>query len=107
MSDLQYERETTIVFNEEENEAMVWSASPSFQRRMRKLGVEPYKTAQRERGEQSCWYKVPKTWVKLSPPRHMVLSDEQRAAIGVRLRQRRLGANSNTESLPDEEKQAS
>ena len=78
MSDLKLERETTIVFNEAEDEAMVWSASPSFHRKMQKLAIEPYKTATRERGEQSCWYHIPRVWVRISRPIQRQLTEEQR-----------------------------
>jgi len=67
-TDIQYERETTIVFNEAEPKAYVWSASPLFQRKMKKCGIESHKEAEGERGRTSCWYLVPKTWVKVKPP---------------------------------------
>ena len=77
-TDLQLEQETTITFNDGEDEAFLWSASPTFQRRMKKLGVEPYKVAVRERGQQSCWYKVPKGWIRVKPPMQRQLTEEQR-----------------------------
>lgn len=77
-TDLQYEQETTIVFNQAEGEALIWSAAPPFQRRMKKLGVEPYQRAGRERGQESCWYRVPKTWIRVRPPVQRLLTQEQR-----------------------------
>ena len=85
-TDLQLEQETTIAFNEGEGEAEVWSASPSFQRKMKKLGVEPYKTAGRERGQQSCWYRVPRRWIRIKPPIQRQLTEEQRQAMADRAR---------------------
>ena len=86
ISDLKIERETTIVFNEAEDAAMIWSASPRFQRAMGKIGVEPYKTAGRERGEQSCWYKVPREWIHVRKPKQRQLSPEQRQNMADRAR---------------------
>ncbi len=77
-TDLQYERETTIVFNEAEDKARVWSASPIFHRRMAKYGILPTKTSERERGEQSCWYEVPRSWVKVKPKVQREITLEQR-----------------------------
>ena len=82
MSRIAEERETVITFNDEQGEALVWSASPAFHRKMVRLGVEPYKTA-----DDGHWYKVPKTWIKVRPPTHRQLSDEQRAALSERARQ--------------------
>lgn len=82
------ERETTVSYNEEESVALVWSASPVFQRKMAKRGVEPYQRDDRE-DVAGLWYRVPKRWVKVSPPRNMQLSDEQRAKMGERLKTRR------------------
>lgn len=42
------EMETTIVFNQEEDVAMVWSASPIFQRKMERIGIEHYKAGKRD-----------------------------------------------------------
>lgn len=87
-TDLQIERETTIVFNESSEPCMVWSASPVFQRRMAKLGLEPKRIGKRERGEWSGWYDIPKDWIKIRPPRVVQLSDEERARRAERARQR-------------------
>lgn len=74
------ERETTITFNEEEEHALVWSASPGFQARMKRHGVEPYQVGKRT-DVDSHWYRVPKTWVKVSPPRHRELTEAQREEL--------------------------
>ena len=49
------ERETTIVFNDAEEKAMIWSASPNFQRRMAKLRIEP-----NQRDGEGRWYTADK-----------------------------------------------
>ena len=85
-TDLQLEQETTIAFNEGEDNAEIWSASPVFQRRMKKLGVEPYKTTDRERGQQSCCYSVPRKWIRVKPPLQRQLTEEQKQAMADRAR---------------------
>ena len=84
------ERGTTIIFNEGESVAMVWSASPVFQRKMASLGVDPYRQEARAKGkreEKSYWYMVPKRWVKISPPRRSSpLAPEQRKQLAERMR---------------------
>lgn len=75
------ERETVISWNEEEPDAHVWSASPLFQRKMERMGLEPYKTDLR--GEagiiESRYYRVPKRLVGVRLMRKMPnLTEEQR-----------------------------
>lgn len=85
------ERETTISFNEEADLALVWSASPKFQRRMARLGIEPYskKPMLEEGGKVSCYYNVPKSYVRIQQPRKKLnLTDEQRKARGEAMRVR-------------------
>lgn len=57
------ERETTITFNEAELDAIIWSATPSIQRRMKRIGFKPY----RKSGD-GLWYKVPKKLVQIRKP---------------------------------------
>jgi hypothetical protein len=73
------ERETTIVYNEQQKTAVIWSASSVLQRRMEKLDVKP----QKKLGE-GCWYEVPKSWIKVSRPRQV--SEAQKAASRERMR---------------------
>ena len=94
------ENETAITFNEEEPHAVVWSASPLFQRHMQRTGVEPYKIDARV-DSQSCWYRVPKEWVRVRPPRKVQLTDEQRAEMGERLRQNIRRQSENAHFPPD------
>lgn len=101
LSDLKLEQETTIVFNEAEPHAMLWSASSSFQRKMDKLGLSPYKTAPRERGALSAWYKVPKSWVRIKLPIKKVLTEEQRLKMADTARSRFAGRKvAETKELP-------
>lgn len=105
-SDLKLEQETTIVYNEAEPDAMLWSASASFQRRMAKLGIMPYKTAPRERGAQSAWYRVPRQWIKVKPPIAKQLTEEQRQKMRDTARSRFAGrkvAETKVVPLPNEQ----
>jgi hypothetical protein len=79
MARIVYERETTIVFNDEEDHATIWSDQPIFQRHMARLGVEPYRTVSDGSDGEGRWYRVPKSWVRVRPPRQ--ISDEQRERI--------------------------
>jgi hypothetical protein len=88
MSRIAEERETTITFNEESDEALVWSAAPVFQRKMAKMGFAPTATADDGNGGFSHWYRIPKSQVVMKAKRQ--LSDAQRAEIGKRLSAARL-----------------
>lgn len=91
VNDKAYERETIITtdddstfrLNEEEATAEIWSASPAFQRRMAKLGVEAHKTDRRGK-TQSCWYKIPKAWIRIRKPTQYDLTPAQRAERAAR-----------------------
>lgn len=85
---MRIERETTIVFNDEENNAKVWSCSAIFQRRMAKLGIAPERTAPREGADLSCWYTVPKKWVKIRLPVKRIFDEEQKKRIADATRMR-------------------
>lgn len=80
-----YERETIINFNEAETTASVYTFNRSLQSKLNKLlGSNPdisLKYSDEERAE----YIVPKKWIKVSPPRQVNLTDEQRAAAAERL----------------------
>ena len=70
---LKIEQETSIVFNAEENTAIVWSANPVMQRQFVKLGISGTPVG------PGLQYEVPKRWVKIGRPRQV--SDERRKAM--------------------------
>lgn len=86
MSDLtNYEKETIINYNNEERTAQVFTYHRALQNKLNKLlGVNPDISALR-RGDEWCEYIVPKSWIKVSPPRQVNYTDEQRAAMAERL----------------------
>lgn len=77
------ERETGIIFNEQDQDAILWSVSPSAQRKFaRKLGPGSAK------GVGGCLeWKFPKDWVKITKRRvPRVLTAEQREALVAKMR---------------------
>lgn len=80
-----YERETIINFNEAEPTASVYTFNRSLQSKLNKLlGSNPDISLKRA-DEEHAEYIVPKKWIKVSPPRQVNLTDEQRAAAAERL----------------------
>lgn len=73
------ECETSITWNLEEPEAILWTCQPVMLRKMAKLGIEAF----RNDGEGKA-YKVPKNWVCVRKPKIMNLSPEQKALISAR-----------------------
>ena len=71
MSEIMIERETIINFNDAEPDALIWSASPIFWRRIEKLGVSAYDSNSHSRS-----YRIPKGWVKIRKP--ALVSEETR-----------------------------
>jgi len=76
-----HERETVIVFNEEESTASIWTASEMVYRRLKKVGYVPAQD-----NERSASFEVPRADVKLPRPRRKrILSAEQRREAGQRM----------------------
>lgn len=82
------ERETIILYNEEEQTAEVYTCNEAMKRKLTKLhedGTEGIAFVRSD--EYSVTYTVPKKWVKVSPPKKMNLTDEQREARKQRMKQ--------------------
>lgn len=73
MKRTRYEQETSITFNNEEAEAILWTCQPVMLRKFAKLGIKPM----RDDGEGKA-FKIPKKWVKISVRKPQNLTDEQR-----------------------------
>ena len=86
MSDLSnYEKETVINYNNEERTAQVFTYHRALQNKLnRLLDVNPDISVLRK-GDEWTEYIVPKSWIKVSPPRQVNYTDEQRAAMAERL----------------------
>jgi hypothetical protein len=74
------ERETIINFNEDDEEASIWTASETVYRRLIKIGYVPH-----EDNERSAAFKMPKRDIRLPRPKRQV-TEAQREA-GKRLRE--------------------
>ena len=84
-----HERETVILFNEEENTASIWTASEPMYRKLKKLGFIPV-----EDQDRSATFKIPKKCVSIRRP--VILSEERKAI----LRQRGQALHKITPTLP-------
>ncbi len=77
------ERETIITYNNAENTANCFTLSMPVRRRLLQLAEEyPDEVHINKQEEDMIDVDVPKSWVKIRPPRR--LSDEQRAALAER-----------------------
>lgn len=77
------EKETIIIYNEADPSADVFTYNSTLQRRLADLEQQRPKEVTRTArddtdGQTSVTYTLPKTWVKINPPR--VLSEEQKEA---------------------------
>lgn len=80
-----YERETIINFNEGDQVASVYTHNRRLQNKLNKLvGTNPDIKIECK-DEESVTYMVPKKWIKVSPPRQVNYTDEQKAAMAERL----------------------
>lgn len=78
------ERETIINFNEAEETANVYTYN---QKLIHKLeAIDRPECVLKRKGDMWAEYDVPKTWVKITPPR--VYTEEQRRIMGNRLHNR-------------------
>lgn len=80
-----YERETIINFNEGEQVASVYTHSRKLQNKLNKLVPERPDIKIVNQGDEWAEYEVPKSWIKVSPPRQVNYTDEQKAAMAERL----------------------
>jgi hypothetical protein len=81
-----YERETIINFNEAEQTAIVYTCNRKLQNKLNKLIAENNQDISvRRKDDESVTYIVPKKWIKVSPPRQVNYTDEQKAAMAERL----------------------
>lgn len=84
-----YEQETIINYNEEEKAASVYTHNKALRRKLETLAVDRPEDCKLIRGShegQAVEYSVPKSWIKVRPPRSVNLTDKQRAAMVSRLR---------------------
>lgn len=80
-----YERETIINFNEDEQTASVYTHNRKLQNKLNKLVDANPDISVHCQDEECTTYIVPKKWIKVSPPRQVNYTDEQKAAMAERL----------------------
>lgn len=80
-----YERETIILFNEGDQTASVYTYNRKLQNKLNKLVDVNPDISVRCQDEECTTYILPKKWIKVSPPRQVNYTDEQRAAMAERL----------------------
>ena len=80
-----YEKETIIIYNNEEDSAKVYTYHAALQNKLQKFSNEYDEISMLRSGEGWVEYTMPKTWVKISPKKKCNWTDEQRAAASERL----------------------
>jgi uncharacterized membrane protein len=80
-----YESETTIVFNDEEQHAAIYTCNAAWKRKLAKLAKDNADMRKIREDSESVAYHVPKKWVKLRTPR--ILSEEQKEKLRERGKQ--------------------
>ena len=80
-----YEKETVINYNAAEDIASVYTHSRKLQNKLNKLAQERSDITIKRQDDECTTYIVPKSWIKVSPPRQVNYTDEQKAAMAERL----------------------
>ena len=80
-----YEKETEILYNQEESTAIVATWHKALINKLAKIAVENDAIICKRNEGEYAEYIIPKSWVKISPPPKRNLTDEQRAAMAERL----------------------
>lgn len=79
-----YEKETIILFNEEETEASIYTHNKRLLSRLAGFDEKSDDCYLEKSGDGFAEYKVPKTWIKINMPRQY--SKEQRQKMAERAR---------------------
>ena len=83
------ERETIINYNNEEDTANVYTWNKSLIKKLSALLFDDHDIQCKYADEECATFVVPKSWVKVSPPRKVNLSEEQKAERAERMRKAR------------------
>ncbi len=79
------ERETIIIYNQEEKVAAVYTCDPTLIRKLDKLSLSSTEIIEQKSDENSKMYIIPKKWVKITMSRK--LSEEKRLEYAERAKQ--------------------
>ena len=77
------ERETIILFNEDEQTARIETFNGRLLRQLRKVSESNGVSCESDEGNYGV-YKIPKTMIKIRAPQKSNLTDEQRAILSER-----------------------
>jgi hypothetical protein len=75
------EKETTITFNDDDLDAIIWSASPTFWNRMARRGFVPTQQTRHSRS-----YRIPKKLLAIRKPRLLTQEEHARRTKSGRFR---------------------
>ena len=79
-------RETSVEYLSCDQHATFYSCEAKWIRKIKSLQTEyPAEITIINESEDSIMAHIPKSWLKITPPRKMTLSDEQRAAAAERM----------------------
>ena len=87
------ERETIVTYNQQEEEAGVYTLDPSLIRRLMQLSEErpaECRVERRSHDGRAVDFCVPKSWIRIVPPRRVNLTEEQRQQAVERMAKARL-----------------
>lgn len=84
-----YERETVIIFNEEEQTATISTLSPVMMRKLRKLAEQSSEVELEEVPGGGIKCIVPKKYVSVRKPKKLKLTKEQAERMAEAMRERR------------------
>lgn len=84
-----YEQETILRYDQAEPDACCFVSDPSLIRKLDEMSAEREEVTCVRRGDGWGDYRIPKSWIKIRPPKQ--LSDEQRAKLADRMREVRQG----------------
>ena len=80
-----YEKETIILYNNADDTASVFTYHTTLQNKLNDLVGKNPDIKITDQGEEWVRYEVPKSWIKVNPPRKRDMTEEQRAAAAERL----------------------
>ena len=93
-------RETSIEYLSCNDHATLYSSEAKWIRKIKQLKLEyPNDITIKNEDSESIVVHIPKSWLKVTPPRKMTLTDEQRAAA----KERMLTARKNKNGAKNEE----
>jgi hypothetical protein len=80
-----YERETHITYSYGDNIASVYTFDRKLQNKLNKLAQSRSDVVIIKQDEECTEYEVPKSFIKVSPPRQVNYTEEQKVAMAERL----------------------